>query len=249
MPAKLYSLALTDAERYLQTLGPAYPGEKQLLPVGYDDGKEGKESKGKYINGASFQFVKGPDQFLQVKPVIKFASTPQVGAKSTLIMIDPDAPDRAGSHDEDRPDGTKCGEKGPWLHWLVTGCGETCADGKEQISYQGPAPPKGKHRYIFIELEEKAEPIVKVKMERARWDIHQFLRDNKGRLEPVAINFFYCSATQADSEIEYGPRIKDDGTSGPSGLKEDPYKDSPWLKTKAEGGKLPNPGEPGYQGR
>jgi hypothetical protein len=222
MPAKLYSLALTDAERFLHTLGPDFPGEKQLLPVGYDDGKEGKESRGKYINGASFQFERGPDQFLQQKPVVRTASWAQKGVTSTIVMFDPDAPDRAGSHDEDHPDGKQVGDKGPWLHWLVTGCKETAATGTEQIAYQGPAPPKGKHRYIFVEFEELQEPKLN-KMERARYDLRGFVSLNKGRLKPIAINFYYCSANKADAELEFGPRIRQDGTGSPSGLDHPPY--------------------------
>jgi len=56
----------------------------------------------------------------------------------------------------------------------------------------GPAPPKGKHRYIFIEFEQIGE--VKVaNTERKQWDIKGFLADNKDVLRAVALNYCYCS--------------------------------------------------------
>ena len=56
--------------------------------------------------------------------------------KCTLVMIDPDAPDRKG-------DGRGPGSLGPWLHWLVTGAGEKPERGSCMVEYMGPAPPAG----------------------------------------------------------------------------------------------------------
>jgi phosphatidylethanolamine-binding protein (PEBP) family uncharacterized protein len=215
----IYSMSCYDAEDWLVANGipkphcptaPKYP-QFQCLQVGYDDGKDGKESRAKYLNGACFQFELDDDKFLQDKPTVKFASKDK---KSTLLMIDPDAPDRVAAD--------KTGEMGPYLHWLVTDCDETAEKGVEALPYMGPAPPKGKHRYIFVEFEELQEPKL-VKMERARFDLRGFVSANKGRLVPVAINFYYCAANKADAELEFGPRIKPDGTGSPSGLDHPPY--------------------------
>jgi len=59
----------------------------------------------------------------------------------TLIMADPDAPQRG--HEV----------AGPWLHWIQA-CfkGNDLSSGKTLADYQGPAPPSGTgpHQYIFL---------------------------------------------------------------------------------------------------
>ena len=181
-----YSLSLGDAESYLKPLGVHGPpeswnGELECLSVGYNDGKEGKESRSKYLNGSCFQFMVDDDRFLQNKPRVTFANK----GSSTLVFLDPDAPDRVA---EDMPGGN-----GPYLHWLVTDAtGDEPSTGKELCPYQGPAPPQGKHRYIFIEFEQSG-PVTVGSVERKAWDFKGFLAVNKKVLTPKAINFYYCS--------------------------------------------------------
>ncbi|CAF1165828.1 unnamed protein product [Rotaria sordida] len=59
----------------------------------------------------------------------------------TLIMVDPDAPQRGNEH------------AGPWLHWIHSGfIGNDLSQGRTLADYQGPAPPSGTgpHQYIFL---------------------------------------------------------------------------------------------------
>ncbi|CAF3362041.1 unnamed protein product [Rotaria socialis] len=59
----------------------------------------------------------------------------------TLVMADPDAPQRGNER------------AGPWLHWIKAGFqGNDINNGKTLADYQGPAPPSGTgpHQYIFL---------------------------------------------------------------------------------------------------
>ncbi|CAF2636170.1 unnamed protein product [Rotaria sp. Silwood2] len=59
----------------------------------------------------------------------------------TLVMIDPDAPERGNER------------AGPWLHWIKAGfVGNDINSGKTLADYQGPAPPSGTgpHQYVFL---------------------------------------------------------------------------------------------------
>jgi len=59
----------------------------------------------------------------------------------TLIMADPDAPQRGNER------------AGPWLHWIQAAFkGNDISNGKTLADYQGPAPPSGTgpHQYIFL---------------------------------------------------------------------------------------------------
>ncbi|CAF1003932.1 unnamed protein product [Adineta ricciae] len=59
----------------------------------------------------------------------------------TLILADPDAPQRGNER------------AGPWSHWIKAGFqGNNVTSGKTLADYQGPAPPSGTgpHQYIFL---------------------------------------------------------------------------------------------------
>lgn len=190
----VYSMSCTDAESYLKTVGinppPSNYPEYELVHVRYSDPdpktgkpKEGKETRG-IINGACFQFEVDDDTFLQKEPMVKSA---RKGMKTTIMMIDPDAPDRANL------EGNAPGAMGPYLHWLAVDCIETVKSGDVKQSYMGPAPPQGKHRYIFVEFEQAEDtPVVVPSVERASWDIKGFLAANP-KLKAVAMNYYYCS--------------------------------------------------------
>nr|AKM77640.1 mother of FT and TFL1-like protein [Dimocarpus longan] len=64
----------------------------------------------------------------------------------TLIMIDPDAPS---------PSEPSMRE---WIHWMVVDIpgGTNPTRGKEILSYMGPKPPVGIHRYILVLFQQKA---------------------------------------------------------------------------------------------
>ncbi|KAI1719453.1 phosphatidylethanolamine-binding protein [Ditylenchus destructor] len=68
----------------------------------------------------------------------------------TLIMTDPDVPNRAMPTDRE------------YLHWMITNItGNSLEKGNEIVSYEAPLPKKGSglHRYVFILLEQ-SKPIV-----------------------------------------------------------------------------------------
>jgi phosphatidylethanolamine-binding protein (PEBP) family uncharacterized protein len=229
MAPKFFSMSLTDGEGFLIPLGiggtPESGQDLQMLLVGYDDGKEGAESRTKYLNGSAFQLERTEDQeYIKEAPGIGFMNWDR-DTKSTLLMFDPDAPERVGSD--------VAGEKGPFLHWLVTDIGPGAPAGKNMaarklktgttvVDYTPPAPTRGKHRYIFVEFVQTGE--VKVNSTaRAKWDIKGFLAANKSVLTAISFNYVYVSAGK---EAALGPP----NPPGKTGL----AWDRPWYKTNQE---------------
>jgi len=98
----------------------------------------------------------------------------------TLLFFDPDVPS----------------EENPYMrsfvHWLVVNIpGNRVQDGREMVNYLGPAPPAGKHRYIFLVLRQKRGRISMCgPASRTHFDVSLFVRDHY--LEPHAANFFLC---------------------------------------------------------
>lgn len=85
-------------------------------------------------------------------PTIKWLSEGNEGKKYTLIVTDPDAPDREEHAYRE------------FIHWVQTDItAESLAagtiDGAATVPYVGPGPPhnSGDHRYIFILFEQPAE--------------------------------------------------------------------------------------------
>ena len=65
----------------------------------------------------------------------------------TLICTDPDAPDPANP------------TKAEFVHWIVTNIQKgDIKSGDKVLSYVGPAPPTGVHRYVFL-LYKQSEKI------------------------------------------------------------------------------------------
>lgn len=110
---------------------------------------------------------------------------PSDGKPRTVLMLDPDAPDRES-------DGSIAATYGPWLHWLVTGYGTK--ESNVLAEYFGPVPPKGKHRYVFLLFDEIGPVVPPASTSRKAWNAMEFLETNKANLKPIAANFFYCSA-------------------------------------------------------
>jgi len=164
--------SMVDAELYLAAAG--IPSGLTRLKVTYDGGKELEASS------SQFSKTKAAHRFLMAEPTAEFAS---LYGDCTLIMLDPDAPEREG-------DGSLPGKRGPWLHWLVTNCKGT-TDGAFTVSdYLPPAPALGVHRYIFL-LCKGVIP-AKKSDDRIAYNLKGLI-DGNG-LTPVAANFFYCSA-------------------------------------------------------
>ena len=94
--------SLADAELFLATVG--VPVGLPMLTVHFD---------GKEICASSSQFskTKAAHRFLMNEPTVEWAHSEAM----TLMMIDPDAPER-------EEDGSLPGKRGPWLHWLISGC-------------------------------------------------------------------------------------------------------------------------------
>ena len=164
--------SMQDAELYLSSLG--IPRGLPQLYVQY-------EGTAIPIRPAS-EFQRSVDQFLQRAPVVSWNA--EGTSRYTLLMVDPDAPDREG-------DGSRAAQFGPWLHWLVVDCAGDAASGVTKQAYMGPAPPKGKHRYLLLLFEQTAGTPAVASVDRMRWDIAGFL---KNPVKPVAATFFYCSA-------------------------------------------------------
>jgi len=88
---------------------------------------------------------------------------PEEGKLYTILMWDPDAP-----------------AKPSWIHWIVTN-----VESAEQIpqhivlSYQGPNPPSGTHRYyfgLFEQIQGKISPMISGV--RGGFDYEEFIREN-----------------------------------------------------------------------
>lgn len=105
----------------------------------------------------------------------------RAGRTFTMIMVDPDAPS------PDNPINRK------YLHWLVANIPD---DGQIQhgdtlCDYMGPAPPAGRHRYIFLLYQQQTGARVPVQKigERAKFSARDFAaRHNLG--DPVGATFF-----------------------------------------------------------
>lgn len=94
------------------------------------------------------------------QPEILFSGEPTV--LYTLLMSDPDAPAKS------------------WLHWLLTnipGEGNDVGQGQTVMSYSGPNPPSGTHRYIFTLYQQPAGSImVSPPGERGGFPVAEFER-------------------------------------------------------------------------
>ncbi|CAI5488420.1 unnamed protein product [Closterium sp. Naga37s-1] len=105
-------------------------------------------------------------------------------ACAVQVLVDPDAPS---------PSNPTARE---WLHWIVVdipvdGSGGT---GRVVTPYNGPTPPEGTHRYIFLLFRQPTAQLeVSAPDERANFHAAHFAADH-GLGAPVAALFFTCEA-------------------------------------------------------
>ncbi|GJP48097.1 hypothetical protein CLOM_g7378 [Closterium sp. NIES-68] len=102
----------------------------------------------------------------------------------TLVLVDPDAPS---------PSNPTARE---WLHWIVVDipASATAAQGRTVTPYNGPTPPEGTHRYIFLLFRQPTKQLELSPPEgRANFHAAEFAREH-GLGAPVAALFYTCEA-------------------------------------------------------
>ncbi|KAI9120355.1 hypothetical protein K1719_007388 [Acacia pycnantha] len=101
----------------------------------------------------------------------------------TLVMVDPDAPSPSEPTFRE------------WLHWIVVDIpeGSDATQGKEVVSYMGPNPRRGIHRYVFVAFRQRGGSLVGVEAclegERANFNTRHFASKHSLAL-PVAAVYF-----------------------------------------------------------
>jgi phosphatidylethanolamine-binding protein (PEBP) family uncharacterized protein len=92
------------------------------------------------------------------EPTVSFTGNPDT--LYTLVMSDPDAAAKS------------------WLHWLVVnipGDSNDIFQGETVMSYTGPSPPSGTHRYIFTLYQQPSGSIMVTKpYERGNFPVEAF---------------------------------------------------------------------------
>jgi phosphatidylethanolamine-binding protein (PEBP) family uncharacterized protein len=111
------------------------------------------------------------------EPLITFMSNKT--KTYTIILWDPDAP-----------------FKPSWVHWIVNNITkeqDIYNTENELLSYNGPNPPSGTHRYfigLFVQEEGHINPYQPLR--RGFFDIVQFIKDYK--LRPIIVKNFHVSS-------------------------------------------------------
>jgi phosphatidylethanolamine-binding protein (PEBP) family uncharacterized protein len=92
------------------------------------------------------------------EPTVLFTGDPDT--LYTVLMTDPDAPVKS------------------WLHWLlvnIPGDSNDIFQGEAVMTYTGPSPPSGTHRYIFTLYKQPAGSIMVTKpYERGNFPVEAF---------------------------------------------------------------------------
>jgi phosphatidylethanolamine-binding protein (PEBP) family uncharacterized protein len=102
----------------------------------------------------------------------------------TLLAVDPDAPGAGAPPDR------------YYLHWLVVDAQIDAAghlqQGRSVATYQGPAPPAGTHRYVFLlyQQPQATRSTSATAPVRSRWDLSTYVQDNA--LQLIATGFFHA---------------------------------------------------------
>ncbi|XP_028805332.1 protein MOTHER of FT and TFL1 homolog 2-like [Neltuma alba] len=110
----------------------------------------------------------------------------------TLVMVDPDAPSPSEPTFRE------------WLHWIVVDIpeGSDATQGKEVVSYMGPNPRTGIHRYVFVAFKQREGSLAGVEAclpeERANFNTRNFASKHALAL-PVAVVYFNSQRQPAKS--------------------------------------------------
>lgn len=123
----------------------------------------------------------------KTQPTLNF--TEGADGPYTLLMLDPDAPNRE-SHIYRH-----------WMHWMVLNvqCVQSLQGGDVVYAYNGPGPPPGSgpHRYVFLLFPQNGTTIPTSSVHvgtRKGFDLNEF-RNNMRLPPPVAGNFFLAQNT------------------------------------------------------
>ncbi|XP_077244021.1 PEBP (phosphatidylethanolamine-binding protein) family protein [Tasmannia lanceolata] len=106
----------------------------------------------------------------------------------TLVMTDPDAPS---------PSDPTMRE---WIHWIMVDIpgGSDASQGNEVLAYNGPRPPIGIHRYIFVLFQQKGPSIpIEPPVARNNFRTREF-SDQYGLGLPVATVYFNAQKEPAN---------------------------------------------------
>jgi phosphatidylethanolamine-binding protein (PEBP) family uncharacterized protein len=149
--------------------------------------RRNNKSRKKIIKGGNNLVVKYKNKILlgqkltksetSFPPSINFSS--QLNKLYCLIMWDPDVPTQI---------------QPGFLHWLVTNL-ESQNDiiNNQLITYKGPSPPSGTHRYFFG-LFEQTGHILSQPIKRQNFSIEEFI--NKNKLRKIVEVFMIVSAAE-----------------------------------------------------
>ena len=150
---------------------------KNLLTVTYNDTVDAK-------CGKDYQLEK-IRQLFHNPPEVSAGDDVDPDKLYTLIMLDPDAPDR------------KRHKARNWLHWLVVDISKNdVSTGKEIMEYEPPEPPPGtgKHRYVFYYLQQEGPSANRFTAGRTAFSIRRYAREH--HLLSAVSAFFYFTAEE-----------------------------------------------------
>lgn len=103
----------------------------------------------------------------------------------TLVMVDPDAPDPDAPVDKF------------FLHWLVINLQSSAPlSNSTLLPYMPPAPPKGRHRYVFKLYEQSEELHIQPPASRVKFRLREFEKAQRlGRA--FRRTMFHCAPDQS----------------------------------------------------
>lgn len=152
---------------------------KKLLTVTYNTTEEVKCGKNYPIQKSRALFHDPPEISMEDLDESKLY---------TLVMLDPDAPDR--KHHLARN----------WLHWLVVDIASNdFYAGNEIVDYEPPEPPPGTgaHRYVFLLLEQSGPSANRFTAGRTAFSIRRYAREHN-LVSAVSAFTYYTTGTTED---------------------------------------------------
>lgn len=122
-------------------------------------------------------------------PTIKMPQNADATHLYTLFMLDPDAPSKQSPRARN------------WLHWLVVNVpGNDLKSGTLIVDYNPPTPPEdsGRHRYIFVVLQQQGRIEKHNIAGRAKFKIKEYAKDHQ--LSPAIVGFTYFTTQNQSDE-------------------------------------------------